>query len=52
MNLDCVGEETSKDVVRSLRYDGAICPVVSFAAGDLSVSMECIYLIFSLKCLS
>lgn len=35
MIIDCVGSETSKDAIRSLKFDGMICPVVSFAEGDL-----------------
>jgi NADPH:quinone reductase len=33
--LDCVGSATVKDAIRSLQYDGMICPIVSFAEGDL-----------------
>jgi NADPH2:quinone reductase len=35
MILDCVGAETTKDAIRSLKFDGMICPIVSFADGGL-----------------
>ncbi len=35
--LDCVGEVTARDAVRALRFDGKICPVVSYAEGDMQV---------------
>jgi NADPH:quinone reductase-like Zn-dependent oxidoreductase len=34
--LDCVGAATAKDAIRSLKFDGLICPIVSFAEGDLT----------------
>ncbi len=34
--LDCVGAATTKDAIRSLKFDGLICPIVSFAEGDLN----------------
>ncbi len=36
MILDCVGSETTNDAIRSLKYDGMVCPIVSFAEGDLT----------------
>ncbi len=34
--LDCVGSATAKDAIQSLNFDGLICPIVSFAEGDLT----------------
>ncbi len=34
--LDCVGSETMKDSIRSLKFDGAICPTDAIVEGDLN----------------
>jgi NADPH2:quinone reductase len=39
--MDCVGSATTKEVVKALKFDGKVIPIVSFAEGDLTVSAMC-----------
>jgi NADPH:quinone reductase-like Zn-dependent oxidoreductase len=38
--IDNVGSETCKEGVRALKFNGIVCPVVSYAEGNLEVSTQ------------